>query len=200
LISLPYAANPLKHYMRPGRCLWDYFFVGTNSPAKKREIENHLMPIIKNYRGIVAGAKWPQGLTELNSADVPLFYNFARICPNFHTTRQIEEYNEVNARTFMIPACGGFQLVDNPMAMKECFDEDEMCVAFSPREYQEKFEYYLENEEERIEYIRKGMRRVFNEHTLFHVLTRLAEFIQQMPVQSQNANVMPEIVSARPDH
>ena len=68
--------------------------------------------------------------------------------------------------------------MDNPVAMRELFNDDEMAVANSPREFHEMVDYFLTNPNKRLPYIRKGMRRVYREYTLFHVLSRLAEFLQ----------------------
>jgi len=177
LVSLPFAANPLQHFMRPGRAIWDFFFVGTNSAFKQSETKAYLEPILQNYNGILAGVNWNRGLTEIPIKIAPLFYNFAKICPNYHVSRQIEEYNEVNERTFIIPACGGFQIVDNPKAITDCFTKDELVVAQNLQEYKEMFQYFLGHDEERTKYIQNSMRRVFKDHTLFHVLTRFANYL-----------------------
>ncbi len=178
LLSLPFAVNPLIHYMRPGVDVWDYFFVGTNSPFKAEETRQYLLPILQKQRGILAGTNWGYGIGELTVDEAALFYNFARIYPNYHVHRQMEEFNEINERTYIIPACGGFELVDNPVAMKELFAEDEMAVASSPAEYHEMFAHFLRHPEERLPYIRNGMRRVYREYTLFHVLERLVHHLQ----------------------
>ncbi|RME19444.1 MAG: hypothetical protein D6800_14255, partial [Candidatus Zixiibacteriota bacterium] len=71
LLSLPFAINPLRHYMRGGRRVWDYFFVGTNSHLKQAETEAYLRPLVERYHGILAGARWTTGIGELSLADVP---------------------------------------------------------------------------------------------------------------------------------
>ena len=68
--------------------------------------------------------------------------------------------------------------MDNPVAMCLLFNEDEMAVANSPRGFQEMFDSFLTDPGRRLPYIRNGMRRVYREYTLFHVLSRLAEFLQ----------------------
>lgn len=177
LLSLPFAINPLQHYMRPGVEIWDYFFVGTYSPFKIQETNSYLFPILHNRSGILAGVNWRVGVGELNVKEAVILYNFARIYPNYHIHWQIEEFNEINERTYIIPACGGFELVDNPAAMRELFADDEMAVANSPDEYHEMVDYFLNNPDKRINYIEKGMRRVWSQYTLFHVLSRLADFL-----------------------
>ncbi len=89
----------------------------------------------------------------------------------------MEEYNEINERTYIIPACGGFELVDGPVAIREIFAADEMAVADSPAEYHDMFDYFLRNPDKRLSYIEKGMRRVWDQYTLFHVLSKLAAFL-----------------------
>ena len=178
LISIPFGINPNQHYMRPARQVWDFFFVGTNSQLKAKQGTQYLQPIVNNYRGILAGKGWNRGAGELSVSDSALLYNFAKVLPNFHIEAQYERFDEVNERTCVIPACGGFELVDNPAAMKELFDANEMAVANSPQEYKEMFEHFLNNPKERLPYIQNGMRKVWNNYTLFHSLSKLADFLK----------------------
>ena len=178
LISVPFGINPNQHYLRPARQVWDFFFVGTNSQLKAEQGDKLLMPIVNSYRGILAGKGWNRGAGELSVPDSALLYNFAKVLPNFHLESQYKRFDEVNERTFVIPACGGFELVDNPAAMKELFDANEMAVANSPQEYREMFEHFLNNPNERLPYIQNGMRKVWNNYTLFHSLSKLAKFLK----------------------
>ncbi len=178
LVSIPFGINPNQHYMRAGKQVWDFFFVGTNSQHKTEQGNRYLLPIVDNYRGILAGKGWNRGAGELSVSDSALLYNFAKILPNFHLESQYERFDEVNERTCVIPACGGFELVDNPAAMKELFDDNEMAVANSSQEYREMFEHFLNNPDERQPYIQNGMRKVWENYTLFHSLSKLAEFLK----------------------
>ncbi|MCH9024355.1 MAG: glycosyltransferase [candidate division Zixibacteria bacterium] len=178
LISVPFGINPNQHYMRPARQVWDFFFVGTNSQLKAEQGNKYLLPIVDSYRGILAGKGWNRGAGELSVSDSALLYNFAKVLPNYHIETQYETFDEVNERTCVIPACGGFELVDNPAAMKELFDVNEMAVANSPQEYREMFEHFLNNPSERLPYIQNGMRKVWKEYTLFHSLSKLVEFLK----------------------
>ena len=111
-------------------------------------------------------------------------YNFASIYPNYHLQEQIDSFNEVNERTFVIAACGGFQIVDNPAAISQLFSPDEIAVAQSPEEYHEMFEHFLANPDKRHSYVEKGMRRVWKDYTLFSVLSKLADFLGCKPQKS----------------
>ena len=188
LVKVPFGINPLRHYMRPARQIWDFFFVGTNSHLKAEQGNRYLLPIVDKYRGILAGPGWNRGAGELSVSDSALLYNFAKVLPNFHLESQYERFDEVNERTFIIPACGGFELVDNPAAIKELFDVNEMAVANSPNEYQEMFEHFLNNPKERLSYIQSGMRKVWKNYTLFHSLSKLVEFLQMQEINFVSSN------------
>lgn len=177
LISLPFAINPLRHRMRAAHQVWDYFFVGSNSYRKADRTKSFLEPLLMRYSGILAGSNWKTGIGEIQIEQAAEFYGFAAICPNYHLNEQIDDFNEVNERAFIIPACGAFQIVDNPAAIKELFAPDEMAVADSPEEYLDMFEHFLKHPTERDSYIEKGMRRVWKEYTLFSVMARLCEFL-----------------------
>jgi tetratricopeptide (TPR) repeat protein len=180
VISLPFAFNPFIHHAYPARTLWDYAFVGTNSPFKVQETNDFLVPIVSAYEGILAGTGWPGRFDNLTQEESGLLYSFAAICPNFHLRAQIETSNEVNERTHVIAACGGFQLVDTPAALREMYSEDEIASAVSPAEYQKLFKYYLSQPELRHDMAIRSMRVAWKSHSQFHRLGKLIDFLQTM--------------------
>ncbi len=194
LLSVPFAANPMQHYMRPGREVWDYFFVGTNSPVKIQPTKDYLLPIVQRYSGLLAGTGWNVGVGELPMKEAARMYNFARVYPNYSCPRQFEAYNEVNERTFIIPACGGFQLIDSPVAVRELFTDDELAIADSAEQYLEMFDHYLRHPEERLPIIRKGMQRVYRDYTLFQVLERLALFVGMKSSAADSGEIAPVLI------
>ena len=157
--------------------IWNFFFVGTNSHLKLARTDAYLSPLIGKYNGILAGVGWPVGVGEMPLQDSSLMYNFAKIYPNYHLDNQVVNFNEVNERAFIIPACGGFELTDNPKAMRELFRDDEMAIADTPDQFAEMFDHYMSHPDERLELTRRGMNRVWKEYTLFHVLSRLIQFL-----------------------
>jgi len=191
LLSLPFGINPMQHYMRPGREIWDFFFVGTNSHLKIQQTEAYLTPLLKQYRGVLAGVNWLAGIGELPIDLAALFYNSAAIYPNYHLESNFRSFNEITERSYIIPACGGFELTDSPQAMKELFTHDEMAQADSPAEFQEMFRHFLDNPQERLSYVRAGMRKVYAQYTLFHRLDRLA---QHLGAQERNRTLARETV------
>lgn len=178
VISMPFAFNPLIHYAVPARTLWDYSFVGTNSPLKEQETADYLVPIVCSHMGILAGTGWPGKFGNLTQEEAGFMYNFAAICPNFHLKAQIETGNEVNERTHVIAACGGFQLVDNPAALCEMYADNEIASAGSPKEYQKLFNHYLNQPVQRYEMALRSMLTAWKSHSQFHRLSSLIEFLQ----------------------
>ncbi|MBU0983966.1 MAG: glycosyltransferase, partial [candidate division Zixibacteria bacterium] len=192
LLSLPFGINPMQHYMRPGREVWDFFFVGTNSHLKVRPTAEYLEPILRDYSGILAGVGWKVGLGELPIEQAALLYNFATIYPNYHLDSNFQTFNEITERAYIIPACGGFELTDSPVAMKELFAPDEMARADSPAQFREMFAHFLEHPDDRLSYVKKGMTKVYTRDTLFHRMDTFAAYLK-LEARSQ----LPETVADR---
>lgn len=179
LLSVPFAFNPLLHRMVPAQSIFDFAFVGTNSPVKLQQTQEYLLPVVTAYSGILAGTGWPGRFSNFNQADASLLYNFAKICPNYHLQAQKTTYNEVNERTHILQACGAFQLCDLPMAAPDVYSEDELVTAGSPSEFATLFKYFLDEPEQRNEIVRRGMIRAWESYSQFHVLKRFVEFAKE---------------------
>ena len=204
VVSLSFGVNPLIHCMRPGREIWDYFFVGTNSPRKSRSTRDYLVPIIQRWSGILAGGGWNVGVGELTVEQAAEFYNFARVYPNYSVPRDKDTATGVNGRTFIIPACGGFELMDNAASVRELFADDELAVAETPDQYHDMFEYYRVRPDDRRRIALNGMRRVYRDYTLFPVMSKLMEFLgfeRRVPADAAStdlSNSSAEGTSVRP--
>ncbi len=177
VISLPFAFNPLVHFARPGRELWDFAFVGTNSPLKQDETADYLIPIVRSHTGILAGTGWPGRFGKIGQSDTALLYGMAAICPNFHLHAQRETFGEVNERTHVLAAVGAFQVVDCPAALAGLYDESELAIANTPTEFHRLFAHYLGKPETRLQMSIKAMHKAWSQHSQFHVLDRLLDFL-----------------------
>ena len=113
-----------------------------------------------------------------------MFYSASKICPNIHQPFQRKAGADCNDRTFIIPACGGFQIVDNVSCLREYFNSDELVIAADRREWIELFGYYISRPEEREKIIRKGMARVIKDHTYFDRLELLAGYLENIQCTS----------------
>ncbi len=71
------------------------------------------------------------------------------------------------ARTFEIPACGGFLLHERTAELADYYEEGREVACFgSPAELVEKVRYYLDHEAERVRIAQAGHRRCVAEHSL----------------------------------
>lgn len=174
VISIPWSANPLIHYAVSGADEVDYFFVGGNVREKALRALGYLAPIVGTRRGIVLGAGFGPSVPKLDQVFSRYYYRICRVAPNFHEPLQMECPANVNERTLVIPACGGFELVDHPKALGHFFRPGEIAaVDGGPRDYYEQFRYYLRNPGLRRDLTARGMRRVYAEHTTFHRMEHL---------------------------
>jgi len=115
---------------------------------------------------------------RVSSKETVKIYNGAKIHLNLHSSTFHESINSegdfVNPRTFEIPACGGFQLVDQRSELKDLFRVGEEIITFnSVADLREKIAYYLEHEDERQLIAGKGFTRVLSEHTMEHRMMEL---------------------------
>ncbi len=179
VISLPFAFNPVIHFAHPGRELWDFAFVGTNSPLKQEETSEYLVPIVRSHSGILAGTGWPGRFGKIGQSATALLYGMAAICPNFHLKAQREVFGEINERTHVLAAVGAFQLVDSPAALAGLYDESELAIANTSSKFHQLFAHYLSKPEMRLQMSTKAMRKAWSKYSQFHVLDRLLEFLSK---------------------
>lgn len=169
IYSIPFGFNPLIHFPESAEVEYDYFFVGHNSYLKAEETKKYLIPIVNKYQGLLRGTGWGESFTEISPNDVRYYYNRAKINLNYHLQIQKRYKCEVNERTYIIGACGGFQLVDNPMLIKELYSEKEIAIAKDHKQYLEMFAHYLNKPDERINMAYKAMVKTYkNNSSLFH--------------------------------
>ena len=98
-------------------------------------------------------------------------YATAKVCPNVHTVGQVKSQICVNERTFMIPLCGGRQILDNPMAADYLGPHCE--IANTTTDYINKVVDAVEDETPRHDKIKAAVEHVAHNHTYFNRLRAL---------------------------
>lgn len=102
-------------------------------------------------------------------------YLCSKITLNIHHPHSIEG---LNTRTFDIPACGAFEVVDHIKNIERHFELDKEIVTFKDiNELKNKIDHYLERSELREAISKNGKQRVLNDHTWEN---RIAEIINTM--------------------
>lgn len=93
-------------------------------------------------------------------------YLSSKIVLNIHHPQSIEG---LNTRTFDVPACGAFEIVDYKKNIERHFEIDKEIVTFSNTdELKSKIDFYLKNDDLRKDIIVRGKQRILNEHTWVH--------------------------------
>lgn len=176
--TVPLSFDPITFYPVITEEIYDYFFVGTNSRFKSDETCAYVGRIFQNkkYDGIYRGKGWEEGINELPPEASRLFYSQAKINLNYHMCMQKDFEIEVNERTHTISACGGFQLVDDPVVLAETYSEDEVAVAKDSDDYVAQFDYYLRQPDKRHEMGFNALLRAYKDrHDLFNILDPMIE-------------------------
>ena len=164
-------------------------YIGTNLPAKKDFFADYLSPLKDRYDLKLYGQDWTFldrclgwvqrggqyfNLPILKSirkpklalADEAQIYNSSTISINIHEEHQREFGGDCNERTFKIPLCGGFEVVDDVACIKKYFvGGKEIVIAKNKYDWFEKIDYYIKNPEERTAIIEAGRERVLRDHT-----------------------------------
>jgi glycosyltransferase involved in cell wall biosynthesis len=176
--SIPMAANPIVHLFKQSEIQYDIGFIGTNSPAKRRETDTYLMPLMERYSALLQGDRWGKGILPLPQNRAGAFYGKVRICPNFHHSFQKRRQLQLNERTFVVPSCGGFEIVDETPILRKYFSPDEMVQASTVEEWFSLHEEWLWKDQERVDMAARAHSRVLAEHTYFERVFRMLELVR----------------------
>lgn len=176
---LPLATNPrrYKEISVSGQDRNDYgydvCFIGLPFPNRVEMLES-----LREYNLGVFGDNWTKYFM-LKGMKTPSYYKgkasgetvnkiylSSKIVLNVHHPHSIEG---LNTRTFDIPACGAFEMVDYKKNVERHFEIDKEIVAFKDiNELKKKIDFYLKNEDLRKSISERGKQRILNEHTWVH--------------------------------
>lgn len=111
-------------------------------------------------------------------------FNGTKININLHSSMEdtiFDQYGDfINPRTFEICACGGFQLVDDRLCLREIFTPDYNIVTFSSlEEAKDKIDYYLSHDNERELIAKRGQQLVLEKHTYQMRIEQMLKIVQE---------------------
>jgi spore maturation protein CgeB len=187
---LPLATNSTRYKEVPvtvqERLQYDHDVCFIGMPADNRvEIFENLC----NYKLGVFGDYWP-GYFIRRGLKIPSYYRgkatgetvnkiylSSKIALNIN---QAQSKEGLNTRTFDIPACGAFEIVDYKKNVEAHFKIDEEIVTFNNiDELKNKIDYYLKNDELRKSISVRGKQKVLSEHTWVH---RVQEVLKTLSI------------------
>lgn len=103
---------------------------------------------------------------RLKLEDEAAVYTSSLVSINVHELYQKQFGGDCNERTFKIPLCGGFQVVDNVRCISKYFKPgQEVVIGETENDWLEKVRYYIANPDERLAIIDAGRERVLKDHT-----------------------------------
>lgn len=188
--TIPLAADKiLLKYMYDERFEGDVSYVGSALPEKRVFFNDYVYPFGKNYKLRIYGQDWSRydralgwiqrggqylnikplaklRKPKLDLEDEARIYSSSVVSINIHEEYQRKYGGDCNERTFKIPLCGGFEIVDNVECIKRYFvTGEELVIAETPKEWCEMVYFYLKNPDKRISIIAAGKQRVLRDHT-----------------------------------
>ena len=152
---------------------YDVCFIGLPFPNRVEMFES-----LRDYNLGVFGDHWTKYFM-LKGKKTPSYYRgrasgetvnkiylSSKIVLNIHHPHSIEG---LNTRTFDIPACGAFEMVDYKNNVEKHFEIDKEIVAFKNiNELKSKIDFYLKNDDLRKTISDRGKQKVLSEHTWVH--------------------------------
>ena len=198
--TVPLAAD--KTILSPiydDRFVADISYIGSSLPEKRPFFKKFVEPLQRDYDVRIYGQDWThwdralgwvqragqyfnvRPLAKIRKprlalSDEARIYASSVVSINVHERYQQEFGGDCNERTFKIPLCGGFEVVDNVACIRRYFEPGkELVIAANPKEWVEMIRHYLLRPEERQPIIEAGMRRVLRDHTYHHRVNQLIE-------------------------
>lgn len=176
---LPLATNPNRYseitVTDQDRCDYDYDVCFIGMPFENRV---EIFECLRDYNLGVWGDHWikyfmlkgqktpPYYRGKAMGETVNKIYLCSKIVLNIHHPHSIES---LNTRTFDIPACGAFEMVDYKKNVEKHFEIDKEIVTFKNiNELKSKIDFYLKNNDLRKIISERGKQKVLSEHTWVH--------------------------------
>lgn len=198
------ADDSLNYYEPTDKFKHDIAFLGTNLPDKRDYFAKHLYPLRDKYDLKLYGQDWTAydrilGLIQkfghlfnlpiikniqkpsLRLEDERRIYSSTTVNLNIHEHYQRKFGGDCNERTFKIPLCGGFEIVDNVNCIKKYLEPDkEIVIAQNTNDWFEKIEYYIKNPEKRLPIIEAGSKKVRDFHTYKNRVKQFEEIYKNL--------------------
>lgn len=179
VLSIPFSANPLYHYYIPSEEKYiDYIFLASNNPDKSNQHISYLKGDIIKKNTLINGPGWTNSFnTWIPQSKHSLFYSKSKIGLNLHIDISLNYNSEINERTFILSACGVFQICDKPLAMNNFFDENAIITADNEKEYHDFCRYFISRPHERLKYSKNAIKQLYDNNTTFNRMDVLVNYL-----------------------
>lgn len=181
--SVPFAANPLRHYpTRVGRDLdWAIATANTDLGDRAKLTLEYMSRIIRKYHGAIVGYRWGKGIGSVPADQIAEFFSRARISPNIAAKSNVRYHLDCGAKVHELSAMGIFQLASEMQVLRKYYSADEIVAVRNPDEFNALFDYFVHKPEVRLMYVKNSLRRTLAENTYFHRIEKLIEVLDRHP-------------------
>lgn len=176
-LALPNGCNPFRTFPVEGIKEWDYFVITAFSSERAEVAWRYMRAVMRRYQGEWAGRGWQFGIGDIDPRHLPSYYARARIMPAPLLPFLTRYPAETTERSFTATACGAFLITNWTPVTSRFFAPDELICVKNETEFEQVFEYYIDRPKERNQIVLKGLYRTFNEHTYFHRIDTLVDFL-----------------------
>jgi spore maturation protein CgeB len=167
----------------------DVSYIGTYLADKAQFFNRNVFPLGEEYDLKIYGQDWSRSdrllgwvqrfgqyfsiaslasirKPRLDLKDEAAVYTSSLVSINVHESYQKQFGGDCNERTFKIPLCGGFQVVDDVSCISKYFKKgEEVIIGETEKDWLKKVRYYIANPSERLAIIDAGRERVLKDHT-----------------------------------
>jgi hypothetical protein len=178
--SIPFAANPFRHYPVRSPKEWDWAIATSNGEGTRAELTfKYMRKIIREYNGRIAGFYWGAGINPVPAKEVAQFFSRARISPSIACESNVRYPIDCGAKIHELSAMGVFQIASEMDVLRQYYSHTEIVGFRTPEEFNALFDYFVDKPEVRQIYIRNGIARTFSENTYFQRIRKLIEILDE---------------------
>lgn len=160
----------------------DLSFIGSRWPYKAKTIDKFLTPLCnfpsKYDIKIFGHGGWQvnQYLGSVDEPEVKHLFASAKICPNISEFHSESLGFDLVERIFKVPL-SSFLISDHVDELDEIFKDSEVPKFKRLDEFEMLIEYYLQNEDKRLELMKKQKSRILRSETYFHRVWKILEHL-----------------------
>lgn len=181
----------------------DVSYIGTALPEKRDFFRENVFPLGNDFNLKIYGQDWTtfdralgwvqragqffnyKPLAKIRKPKLALedeakIYASSVVSINIHEKYQIKFGGDCNERTFKIPFCNGFEVVDDVACIRKYFLPGvEIAIAENSAQWVEMVRHYIKHPDERTAIIDAGRSRVLKDHTYHNRAEKMIEIVRR---------------------
>lgn len=157
----------------------DVGYIGGHWPYKSVNIDKYLKPVAKKLNCLIYGwSRFPvdyKARGKIFDGEDRRLFSSVKVAPCVSEPHTTSTGIDIPERIFKVSLCGALAISDPVSGMDRVFSNKSLVMAKNPKEYLELCEYYIKNNDERINKARNQMFEILDKHTYLHRMSSLLE-------------------------